>query len=659
MKTLKISFLIGFLIFTNGLIMSQEKQIKKNEEPLQVPVNISNSPFSKLKPVPLDAVTMKEGFWNKRIESNAVNSIPKLLELLESHGVIDNFKRLYKGSDAKRKGYLFMDSDIYKWMEAASYALPYDHTGKIKKLLDMAIDEIAPAQGEDGYLNTWFVDERSKDRFTRLESDHELYCAGHLIQAAIANKRMSGDDKLFNIAEKYADYICKSFGKDKINNTDGHPEIEMALVELYRETGNEKYLKTAGFFLDVKNFKDFYEITGHAVRAGYFNCGITDYYLETGDEAAYHSVISQWNDMTHGKMYITGGVGSRGRTEGFGRDFELPNESAYAETCAGLASVFWNWRMLAANPEAKYTDLIEKTLYNLFLASVSFDGTKYFYENPLASSNKKETDPWYKFANSEPPQRKEWYDCTCCPPNIERMFASLPGYFYSTSKEGLWIHLYDNNELNWNLSDGSGIHVEQSTKYPWDGTINISVKTDSKNKFSIFLRLPDWSPTAKIIVNEKAVYETEKTGTYYEIRREWKQNDRIQLVLEMPVRLVQSDIRLADTRDCIAIQRGPIVYCLEEQDNKGILLNSVRIKLSGSGSLENLSLNHDDSFLDGITSIKFDGLYPKDPEKQGPLYRFIENEKTISFENIKITAIPYYAWNNRGNAQMTVWVLRK
>ncbi len=659
MKIIIISLLISFIINTNGFIMSHENVFLSDQENEKIIVNTKNSPFAKLKPVPLNAVKMHEGFWLKRIEANVNNSIPKLLELLESHGVMDNFKRLYQKTGIQRKGYLFTDSDIYKWMEAASYALVNDSSGKIKKLLDRIIDEIAPAQCADGYLNTWFVEERSKDRFTRLESDHELYCAGHLIQAAIANKRMTGENKLFNIAKKYADYICDSFGKDKINNTDGHPEIELAMIELYRETNDKKYLDAAAFFLGVKNYKNFHEITGHAVRAGYFNSGITDYYLETGDNAALQSVKDQWQDMVNSKMYVTGGVGSRGRTEGFGRDFELPNESAYAETCAGLASVFWNWRMLSAIPDAKYSDLMEKTLYNLFLSSVSFDGIKYFYENPLACSNKKETDPWYKFANSEPPQRKEWHECTCCPPNIERMFASFPAYFYSTSKKGLWVHFYDNNELNYFLDDGSAVKIEQNTRYPWDGLVEMTISPASENEFSIFLRIPYWAPNAKISVNNAVIDEISKGEIYYEVRRKWNKGDKLILNLEMPARLVQSDIRLADDRNCVALQRGPVIYCIEEPDNKNLQFSSIRVQLSGNQKLINQNIFFDEKLLNGITVIEFDGSYPVDVNQQGPIYQFMEDKREIFYKDIKLTAIPYFAWNNRGNSQMAIWILTK
>jgi uncharacterized protein len=659
MCKLKFSMFIFLIVFLNGIIMSQPLPNPLKNQSQKVLVNTTNSLYSKLRPVPIPAVTMMDGFWKKRILSNTNNSILKLLELLEAHGVMDNFKRLYIKMEVKRKGYVFADSDIYKWLEAASYSLLYDITGTIKKEIDRIIDEIAPAQGDDGYLNTYYVDERVKDRFTKLETDHELYCAGHLIQAAIANKRITGENKLFNIAKKYADYICNSFGPNKINNTDGHPEIEMAMIELYRETGDKKYLEMAHFFLNVKNYKNFHEITGHAVRAGYFNCGITDYYIETGDKEALSSVQDQWNDMLDGKMYITGGVGSRGYTEGFGRKYELPNEAAYAETCAGLASVFWNWRMLSANPDAKYSDLIEKTFYNLFLSGVSLDGTHYFYENPLYCSNKKEFDPWYKWAQAEPPKRKEWYDCTCCPPNIERTFASLPGYFYSTSKEGVWIHFYDNNELNWKLDDGSSLNIKQETKYPWDGIINIKINSNSKEEFSVFVRLPEWSKKAIISINNNILAETSKTGTYYEIRRKWSNNDQICLSLEMPIRLVQSDIRLADTRNCIAVQRGPVIFCLEECDNSKLEFNSIRAGINEEGELIDQKVHYDEKLLDGVSVIEFKGLYPTSTDMQGPLYRFIEDEKKISFNTIKITAIPYYAWNNRGNGQMTVWMLKK
>ena len=393
--------------------------------------------YAKLSPIPKEAVQFNLGFWQDRLAKNRA-AMPKLLAALREHGVLDNFKYV-KDPRMGRRGPRFTDSDLYKWLEGACYALP---DPVLEPLVEEVCSLIAGAQGEDGYLNTYFIHERAHQRFSDLEHGHELYCAGHLIEAAIAHKHATGKEELFQVAVRFADYLVSQFGPGKIEKADGHPEVELALVKLYRETGEEKYLNLARFFLERLDFRNQQEIVGHAVRAAYYASGLADLYLETGDADFLAAAKRFWQNMVEEKIYLTGGLGGRVRSESVGRPFELPLEGAYAETCAAIGNIFWNSRMLAITCQGKYADLLERVLYNGFLAGVSLSGDKYFYENPLAYNGKPYYDPWHEFENRCLYQRKLWHDCTCCPPNVQRFLASLGNYFYSTSPEGLWVHLY-------------------------------------------------------------------------------------------------------------------------------------------------------------------------------------------------------------------------
>jgi len=342
-------------------------------------VDTSTSTHCRLHPVPIRAVRIEGGFWKPRIEANRCKGMPRLLELLEEHGVVDNFRRISGRRKVRRRGPLFTDSDLYKWMEGAALALQSREDPRLRDTLDHIIDDVLSAQGEDGYLNTYFVDERAGERFQRLETDHEFYCCGHLIQAAVAHYRATGQTKLLDGARRFADYLATVFGPNKRQGKSGHPELEMAMVELYRATGDRRYLDFAGFLLDQLGFTSLSGMEGHAVRAAYACCGAADYYAETGDRAYGEALERLWEDMVEGKIYITGGIGARYAGEAFGEPYELPNFRAYAETCAAIANIMWNWRMLLIAGEARFADLMENTLYNGFLSGVSLDGTRYFY----------------------------------------------------------------------------------------------------------------------------------------------------------------------------------------------------------------------------------------------------------------------------------------
>jgi len=610
-------------------------------------VDTSASPYAQLKAVPVRAVRLRDGFWRPRLEANVRASIPTMYRLLEEHGVVDNFRRIYHAREAPRRGLLFTDSDLYKWMEAASFVLQSQDVPEIRQLLDGAIEAILPAQRPDGYLNTYYVDERYNQRYTRFETDHELYCAGHLFQAAITHHRATGETKLLDCATRFADHLCQVI-PSMPGVFDHHPEVEMALIELYRETGQARYLDLARLLLNNQHLVDLRKIEGHAVRALYFCCGGTDYYAETGDPAFRESLERQWENFTRAKVYITGGAGGRYVGESLGKDYELPNTRAYAETCAAIANIFWNWRMLALDGDARFADLLERGLYNGFLSGVSLDGTRYFYVNPLSYDGEGEGDPWYPWARQGLYERQPWYECTCCPPNVERLLASLPGYFYSTSQDGLWVHLYDNNDLDWRLADGTRLQVAQVTWYPWAGDVDLTITPASPTGFTLHLRVPAWANGATVTINGQPVGVTAPSGRYLALRRIWRPGDRVRLLLPMRPTVMASHPRVAENRCSVAIQRGPVVYCLEAHDNPGFSVLEAMLDADGE-----IVAEHRPELLGGVTVLTAPGAVPAQPETA--LYHPWRPERPAT-RPVTLTAIPYYAWNNRGPCAMTVWL---
>jgi DUF1680 family protein len=641
-----------------------------------VVVDTTGSPHAALRPVPVGAVRMGDGFWRPRMEANRKTAIPRLLQLLEEHGVVDNFRRLH-GKAVERRGLLFTDSDLYKWMEAAAWVLASEPDAAIQEALEDVIDAVLPAQGADGYLNTWFVDERAGQRFTRLSSDHELYCAGHLFQAAVAHHRATGETRLLDAARRLADYFCERFGPGGIKEADGHPEIELALVELYRETGERRYLELAGFFLRQQGLADLQTLEGHAVRAGYSCCGGADYVAETGDAAFRDALERQWQSLVTTKLYVTGGMGGRYTGESLGAPYELPNERAYSETCAALANVFWNWRMLLLTGEARFADLMERALYNGFLSGVSLGGAEYFYVNPLACNGQAEGDPWYAWARRGSAQRNAWHGCTCCPPNVDRMLASLPGYLFSTGHDGIWVHLYDNATLRWRLDDGTPFTLSMETRYPWEERVVIELSPERPVTTSLFLRIPEWCRSARISTSDQrpTTHDNEfrpttndqrpttndrnlTPGSYTEIRREWRAGDRVVLALEMPATLIECDPRVAENRGSVALQRGPLVYCLEAPDNPGIDVYEARVIAGADGAPVDVADEHRVDLLGGVTTLSLAAATPLQAAGPRPLYAPLGAVPPETLRDGRVTAIPYYAWANRGPARMTVWMRR-
>jgi DUF1680 family protein len=612
-------------------------------------IYLHHSPNAVMHPIPVRSVTLGDGFWQARRRANVARSIPTMLELLEAHGIIDNFRRLSGRKQTARQGPLYTDSDLYKWMEAVAFVLQSGDNPKLRATLEAIIDDVRAAQEPSGYLNTNYVGDKVPLRFTEMYRSHELYCLGHLLQAGIAYYRASGDRKLLDTGIRFVDYLVANFGPEKRPLLTGHPELEMALVELYRTTGNRAYLNLAGYLLSgveterlhLKPSQVSYLFSGipftsrtifegHAVRAMYASSGATDYYLETGDPLYRKTLDTLWADLTNHKMYITGGVGSRSDGESFGDPYELPNSQAYTESCAAIGNMMWNFRMLAWSGESRFADIMERALYNGINSGMSLDGTLYCYRNPLASDGEK--------------IRNEWYETTCCPPNIERILASLPGYFYASGKDGLYVNFYHDSELNW-----QGLKVTQNTNYPWSGDVQFTVTPESTREFTMFLRIPAWSRNSSVLLNGSTI--PAQPGQYLALRRTWKPGDQFTLRLDMTPHLIAANPRISEDTGKVALQRGPLVYCLEQPDQ--------------SAKIPDLSLTHPEAdfenqirkdFLGGVVILKHPGAAYNQPLDQEPLYETLDQATQRKQRPVSLTFIPYYAWANREQSAMEVWI---
>jgi DUF1680 family protein len=626
--------------------------------------NLAKSSHAKLRDIPVHAVTITGGFWGPRREINVTRSIPTMHDLLEANGRMNNFRRLVGKSTAAQIGPVFSDSDVYKWTEAVGFVLQSGDRPELRASAEKLIDEVVAVQEPSGYLNTYYQDDRKSLRMLpqTQSTGHELYNMGHMLQGAIAYYRATGDRKLLDAGIRFVDdFLIPNYGPaPKKPIVSGHPEIELGLIELYRITGDKRQLDLAGYILqgdsriELPERRTIYmfsgtpftartKMQGHAVRAMYACCGATDYYLETGDADYWKTLNLLWNDMTATKMYVTGGVGSRSDGEAFGDAYELPNFRAYGESCAAIGNMMWNWRMLAATGDAKFTDVIERALYNGINSGMSLDGTLYCYRNPLAF------DP-----STGDKIRNTWYDVTCCPPNLERTFGSLPGYFYSTSADGIYVHLYDDSELNWGLESGVGLKVAQKTNYPWDGNVEITVTPAEPSEFTFYLRIPGWADHAQVAVNAKD--QTAATpGTYLPIRRRWSAGDVIQLKIAVTPQIIEANPRVADDTGRVAIQRGPLIYCLEEIDQPtGVSLSDVAVN-PGRQPAEQFQTEFRSDLLGGMVVLHHNGaVYERGTAGKALYSRYGREART---QKVPLTFIPYYAWANRQATSMQVWNL--
>ena len=547
-------------------------------------------------PVPFIDVELTDEFWAPRIETNRKISIPYAFEKCEETGRINNFAiagGMMKGEH--RGSFPFDDTDPYKILEGASYALNVQPDRKLDRYLDVLIVKIAAAQEDDGYLFTcrtnkaknlinWYGDKR----WARLNMSHELYNMGHLYEAAAAHYQATGKRTLLNVAIKNADFLDTVFGPGKNETEPGHQIIEMGLARLYRVTGNEKYLKLAKFFLDTRGpdggqydqshqkVTEQDEAVGHAVRASYMYCGMADVTALTGDRSYLEAIDRIWENVVSKKLYLTGGIGARGSGEAFGNNYDLPNETAYCETCAAIGNVMWNHRMFLFGGDAKYIDVLERTLYNGLISGVSLEGNTFFYPNPLASRGQHKRSPWF--------------GCACCPGNMTRFVSSIPGYIYAQEGDNLYVNLFAGGTGTVRMEENT-VQIKQQTRYPWDGAVKITVNPEESASFTVCIRIPGWAQnkplpsdlyryasrsdeTVSLKINGETTALNMDKG-FARLSRLWKKGDVIELNLPMPVRRVLAHKNVAANKGKVALEKGPIVYCAEWPDNAGHVLNVV------------------------------------------------------------------------------------
>jgi uncharacterized protein len=631
-----------------------------------------------LEPVPFTQVTFDDEFWAPRLEVNRTVTIPHVYRQCEETGRISAFDLNFQRPVPSPIVLIFGDSDPAKWIEAASYSLATQPDPALAALVDSFADKIIHAQQPDGYLNTHFIVTQPDMRWKNLRDWHELYCAGHLIEAAVAHYQATGERKLLDALCRYADHIDSTFGREpgKQRGYCGHPEIELALVKLYQATDNPRYLKLATYFIDERGQQPHYfdiearargedpaqywaktyeycqahipireqtKVVGHAVRAMYLLSAIADLAHENDDPTLLETSERLWNNLSTKRLYLTGGIGAAHNIEGFTQDYDLPDETAYAETCATIGLMLWNHRLLQFSGENKYADIMERALYNGFLSSVSLDGARFFYENPLASAGHH--------------HRQSWFNCPCCPPNLARTLASVGQYFYSTGTNDIWVHLYAQGTAKMQVSGGE-VSLRQVTNYPWEGDVKFEVGVPSPQRFTLHLRVPAWCEQWRVAVNGERVQqatsgELSMGNGYIHLKREWHPGDIVEYRMEMPIQVIWAHPAVRDLQGRVALERGPIVYCLEGVDHVGIRLD--RIAIDPDKVSNEFQVEQDENLLGGISLLRGKGTIVDESGWENVLYR---NQQPSS-KSINITAIPYYAWENREPGEMRVWLRAK
>ncbi len=570
-------------------------------------------------------------------------------------------------------GYVFQDSDFYKWIEAVGYSLIWHPDPELEKIADTAIDIVCEAQLDNGYLDTYYIINDLSGIFTNLQDKHELYCFGHLTQGAIAYYQATEKDKLLNAAKRYADFISTQFGAEdgKKKGYPGHEIAEMALAELYDLTGEEKYLKLGSFFINQRGQKPYYfdmehpkqvmakeiryryyqahlpvrqqkEAVGHAVRAVYLYSGMADMAKRTGDDTLYQACENLWNSIEREKLYITGGIGGTQLGESFSFPFDLPNDTIYAETCASISLVFFARRMLEIHPDRKYADMIERALYNGILSGIALDGKSFFYVNPLEVFPKACHEDERKFHVR--PVRQKWFGCACCPPNLARLLSSIGSYAYTENQDTLWIHLYTGGILEKTVQ-GKKMEIAITSEFPWNGKVSVTVKTKEPVSFTLALRIPGWCSQWERPIKEPVTVK----GGYCYIQKNWDGEETISFCFPMIPKLQEADDRVREDIGKVALTRGPVVYCLEEADN-GENLHLISVS-------DNLEAKEEEIQIGGrkILALKTNGFQKLSciVKKEEGLYH---TYKKPQYETKELTWIPYYAWANRGEGEMQVWV---
>ncbi len=624
-------------------------------------------PKRQFEPVNFSQVNITDSFWKPTLDKVATTTLQACIYQTEVKTPrIRNFEKVARGKNEKHEGIFYDDSDVFKALEAIAYSLKNHPNPELEKKADEWIDKIAAAQLPDGYINTYYSLGRLDERWSDM-SMHEDYNGGHLIEAAVAYYQVTGKRKLLDVAIKFADHFDSQFGPGKKHWVTGHQELELALVKLYNTTKDKKYLDLSYWLLeerghkyakgytwtdwrdtayaqDVVPVREQTEITGHAVRAMYMYTGAADVAALSGDEGYMKAMKTVWEDVVYRNLYVTGGIGSSGSNEGFGTDYELPNEQAYCETCASVGMVYWNQRMNLLTGDSKFIDVLERSLYNGARDGLSLNGDRFFYGNPLASDGRH--------------NRREWFGTACCPANIARLVSSLGDYIYGFSDKGIWVNLYIGSNTTAKMGKND-VPVTMETNYPWDGKIKIAVNPKSKSKFAMNLRIPGWAQgeavpgdlfvfenksktNFTITLNGKPVAYKMENG-YAIIERDWKKGDVIELNLPMEVKRIVSRPEVKQDMDRVALQRGPLVYCVEGADNNDQAWNLI---LPDQATFQT---SYQKDLLEGITTIQFDA----------PTLQITKDGQSVKTEIKKITAIPYYAWCNRGQNQMQVWLPRK
>jgi uncharacterized protein len=633
---------------------------------MSTPVEARLSPHARWRGLPLQDVTLTGGFWAERQRVNRDVSLGHGFRMLEEAGNLDNLRLAAGLSSGEYRGPVFMDSDVYKWLEAVAYAALAGLDAGVRQQADRAIALIEAAQAPDGYLDSYYQVVAPERRWVELNTGHELYCAGHLIQAAVAWLKVLNDDRLLGVVRRLVDHIASIFGPGKRVGVPGHPEIEMALVELYRATGERNYLNLAQFFVDHRGrgllgpnprfggsayyqdrvpVREATEIEGHAVRALYLTTGVADVYLETGERALMDALLRQWHDFVERKLYITGGAGSRHNGEAFGHAYELPTERAYCETCAAIASIMWNWRLLLASGEARFADLIERTLYNGFLSGVSLDGERFFYVNPLLSRGEAE------IVGRGGVQRQPWFLVACCPPNVMRLLATLGHYQASCDAGGVQIHQYAPATLKAQLSSGQTVGLELETDYPWDGAVSVRVVESGGTPWSLQVRIPAWCAAPEVHLNGARLDLAAEANGYLGVERAWSPGDRLQLRLPVAPRLTEPHPRIESTRGCVAIERGPLLYCLEQVDSASASVLDVRLDPGAP-----LGEAWRPDLLGGVMTVQASGEAAHFVTWAASTFRPLQTGAGVQPRGVQLTAIPYFAWANRQPGPMRVWI---
>lgn len=645
---------------------------------------VKDNPSNSIK---LRNVKINDNFWGRYVNLIKNTIIPYQWDALndnipdaEKSHAIENFRIAAGEHQGEFYGMVFQDSDVAKWLEAVAYSIKNSPDPELERKADWVIDIIEKAQQPDGYLNTYYTIKEPDNRWTNLAEGHELYCAGHMIEAAVAYFNATGKKKLLDVVCKFADYICSVFGPEpgKIHGYPGHQEIELALVKLYRVTGNKKYLDLAKYFINERGREPYYfdieyekrgrteifpglrnfgrkywqahlpvhqqdSAEGHAVRALYMLSGMADIAYETADEIMFNTCKRLWNNIVYKRMYITGAIGSSPHGESFTFDYDLPNDTVYAETCASIALIFFAHRMLKLERNSEYADVMERALYNTVIAAMALDGKSFFYVNPLEVNPEACEKDFGK--HHVKPTRQKWFSTACCPPNIARLLASLEQYIYSIKGNVIFIDLYIGSHIYTEI-DGQKVEISHQTDYPWSGDMEFRINTQAPKEFTLAFRIPGWSKGMDIRVNGKLI-DVEPYNGYAYITREWGNGDIIKLSLEMPVMKVKANPLVRENISKIAIQRGPLVYCLEEADNGN---NLHQLFLSSNSEFQVI---HDKDLLGGINTIIAEGQRLDDQGWNDSLYRADIKENRIP---VKLKFIPYFAWANRSLGEMTVWV---